>query len=37
MSLVGFEIATDVVLMGTWAFAITDGALRYALIRRRES
>ncbi len=37
MSLFGFEVATDVVLMGLWAFAIADGALRYALIRRRES
>ena len=37
MSLFGLEIATDVVLMGMWAFAIADGALRYALIRRRES
>jgi hypothetical protein len=37
MSLVGLEVASDVVLMGMWAFALADGALRYALIRRRES
>jgi hypothetical protein len=37
MSLFGLEIPSDVVLMGMWAFAIVDGALRFALIRRRES
>jgi hypothetical protein len=37
MSVFGLDIASDVVLMGMWAFAIADGALRYALIRRRES
>ncbi|MFD2091359.1 hypothetical protein [Blastococcus deserti] len=37
MSLLGLEISTDVVLMMLSAFAIADGGLRYALIRRRES
>ena len=37
MSLVGLEIPSDVGLLGIWAFAIADGGLRYALIRRRES
>ena len=37
MSLLDLEIPTDMVLLGMWAFAIADGALRYALIRRRES
>jgi hypothetical protein len=37
MSLFGLEIPGDVVLMGVWAFAVVDGALRFVLIRRRES
>ena len=37
MSLFGFEVQTDVVLVCLWAFAIADAALRYALLRRRES
>jgi hypothetical protein len=37
MSLFGLEVLSDVVLLGMWAFAIVDGGLRFALIRRRES
>lgn len=37
MSFVELEIPGDVLLMCLWALAVTDGALRYALIRRRES
>jgi hypothetical protein len=37
MSLLSFELPGDGVLLGIWALALTDGMLRYALIRRRES
>lgn len=37
MSVLGFELPGDGVLLGIWAFAMTDGMLRYGLIRRRES
>ena len=37
MGLFGLEVRSDVVLMGLWAFAAVDAALRYALLRRREA
>jgi hypothetical protein len=37
MSVFGLELSSEVVLMGVWALAVADAALRYGLIRRRES
>jgi hypothetical protein len=32
----GLDVPADVVLLGVWAFALIDGGLRFALLRRRE-
>ena len=37
VSLLGLPLSADVALVGVWAFALADGGLRYAVIRRRES
>ncbi len=37
IALFGLEVQSDVVLMGLWAVAVADAALRYALLRRREA
>jgi len=37
VSLLGLPLSADVALVGVWAFALADGGLRYAVIRRPES
>jgi hypothetical protein len=37
MSILGFDVPAELALIGVWAVAVADGALRYLLIRRRES
>jgi hypothetical protein len=37
VSFLGLQLPADTALLGVVAFALTDGALRYAVLRRRES
>ena len=37
MSILGLDVPGDVVLLGLWGFALVDGGLRFAVLRRREA